>query len=159
MRMHVMKTHFYHRCQWWKGNMIQIVIPNHPVQVMVEVAIWMQFKSFPEASHFREHLYIPHERHTICLDFTMWSSHCSASSSHSCSAQAYIPYILGIYSLVPLTAHDSWLDHIRVGEIVKMKRLMMRMSRPARLLSISLTGFFSAPDVAAALASLPELRR
>ena len=114
---------------------------------------------FAEAPHFTEHKYIPHEIRTICLDFTMWTSHCSASISHSCSAQAYIPYILGIYSLVPLTAHDSWLDHIRVGEMVKMKRLMMRMSRPARLLSISLTGFFSAPDVAAALASLPELRR
>ena len=75
---------------------------------------------FAEAPHFTEHQYIPHEIRTICLDFTMWTSHCSRFHTLACM---YIPYYvysiysghifkLGMYSIVPGIYSTRYIFHI-----------------------------------------------
>ena len=94
----------------------------------------MQFKSFPEASHFREHLYIPHERSTICLDFTMQTSHCSASISHSCSAHIFQAYIRPGYVFYICTRHKFNLSiySIYSEHIILTPRRFHTLARPGQ---------------------------
>ena len=85
-----MKTHtFITGVSVRKGNMIQIVIPNHAVKVMVEVAVECIFPRH----HISERIYIFH----ICFDFTLHALLRHIFDLGIYLTRLYTPYIPGIY--------------------------------------------------------------
>ena len=112
MRMHVMKNTLLSQVSVVKRKHDSNCYPqssrpsNGRSQRLNVVSIY-----FAEAPHFTEHKYIPHEIRTICLDFTMWTSHCSAPIPHSC---------LYVYSM--LCIFDIFRAYIQTGYVFHCSR-------------------------------------